>query len=45
MKQTLFYSHSIVASGFELISYTTRFTPFTLLMMLLEINAGFQTVK
>ncbi len=27
------YSHSIVAGGFELMSYTTRFTPCTLLMM------------
>lgn len=27
------YSHSMVAGGFELISYTTLFTPFTLLMM------------
>lgn len=27
------HSHSIVAGGFELISYTTRFTPRTLLMI------------
>ncbi len=27
------YSHSMVEGGFELISYTTRFTPFTLLMI------------
>ena len=27
------YSHSIVAGGFELTSYTTRFTPRTLFMM------------
>src|SRR2546422_8240190 len=26
------YSHSIVAGGFELTSYTTRFTPFTSLL-------------
>src|SRR5690606_3524728 len=31
------YSHSMVAVGFELISYTTRFTPLTLLMISLEI--------
>ena len=31
------YSHSIVAGGFELMSYTTRFTPFTLLMISFEI--------
>ena len=31
------YSHSIVAGGFELISYTTLFTPLTLLMMSFEI--------
>lgn len=30
------YSHSMVAGGFELISYTTRFTPLTLLMISLE---------
>jgi len=33
------YSHSIVAGGFELMSYTTRFTPFTLLMISLDILA------
>ncbi len=33
------YSHSIVAGGLELISYTTRFTPFTLLMISLETLA------
>ncbi len=33
-----YYSHSIVAGGFELISYTTLFTPFTLLIILLEIS-------
>lgn len=31
--QTLFYSHSIVAGGFEEMSYVTRFTPFTLFIM------------
>lgn len=34
-----FYSHSIVAGGFELMSYTTRFTPLTLLMMSLDTLA------
>lgn len=33
---TTFYSHSMVAGGFELMSYVTRFTPFTLLIILLE---------
>ena len=33
------HSHSIVAGGLLLISYTTRFIPLTLLMMLLEICA------
>ena len=33
------YSHSIVAGGFEEISYTTLFTPFTLLIISLEISA------
>src|SRR5437879_13451134 len=32
------YSHSIVAGGFELTSYTTRFTPFTSLLTRLEIR-------
>ena len=36
---TASYSHSMVAGGFELISYTTLFTPFTLLMMSFEILA------
>ena len=31
-----FYSHSIVAGGFPLISYTTREMPFTSLMIRLE---------
>ena len=34
------YSHSIVAGGFELMSYTTRFTPFTSLMIRVEIRAS-----
>ncbi len=33
------YSHSIVAGGFELMSYTTRFTPFTSLITRVEIRA------
>ena len=33
------YSHSIVAGGLLEMSYTTRFTPFTSLMMRLEIRA------
>src|SRR5690606_3102987 len=33
------HSHSMVAGGLLLMSYTTRFTPFTLLMMLFEIRA------
>src|SRR5680860_347323 len=32
----LYHSHSIVAGGFELISYTTLFTPGTLLMISLD---------
>jgi hypothetical protein len=35
----LSYSHSIVAGGLLLISYTTRLIPFTLLMISLEILA------
>ena len=35
--KNLFYSHSIVAGGFELMSYTTRFTPLTLFIISLEI--------
>jgi len=31
------YSHSIVAGGFELMSYTTRLIPFTLLIISLEM--------
>src|SRR5437667_9194614 len=31
------YSHSIVPGGFEVTSYTTRFTPFTSFTILLEI--------
>ena len=33
------YSHSMVAGGLELMSYTTRFTPFTLLMMSFDTPA------
>jgi len=33
------YSHSMVAGGLEEISYTTRFTPFTLWMISLETVA------
>ena len=33
------HSHSIVAGGLELISYTTRLTPFTSLMIRVEIRA------
>ncbi|PXV61044.1 hypothetical protein CLV62_12743 [Dysgonomonas alginatilytica] len=33
------YSHSIVAGGLDDISYTTRFTPFTLLIISLETFA------
>src|SRR5436309_2910515 len=36
----LCYSHSMVAGGLELISYTTRFTPRTSLMMRLLIVAS-----
>lgn len=35
----VYYSHSIVAGGFELISYVTLFTPLTLLMMSLDTFA------
>lgn len=38
-KKGFFYSHSIVAGGLELMSYTTRFTPLTLLMISLETLA------
>ena len=34
------YSHSMVAGGLELISYVTRFTPFTSLMMRVEMRAS-----
>jgi hypothetical protein len=34
-----YYSHSIVAGGLELMSYTTRFTPLTRFMISLEISA------
>ncbi len=34
-----YYSHSIVAGGLELMSYTTLFTPFTLLMISLDTFA------
>ena len=34
------YSHSIVAGGLLLMSYTTRFTPFTSLMMRVEMRAS-----
>lgn len=33
------YSHSMVAGGFELMSYTTRLTPRTLLMISFETVA------
>ena len=33
------YSHSIVLGGFELMSYTTRFTPLTSLMIRFEISS------
>ena len=33
------YSHSMVLGGFELMSYTTRFTPATSLMMRLDTRA------
>ena len=32
-----YYSHSMVAGGLELMSYTTLFTPLTLLMIALEV--------
>lgn len=32
------YSHSIVAGGFDEMSYTTRFTPFTSLMIRVEMR-------
>ncbi len=35
----IIYSHSIVAGGFELISYTTRLTPLTLFIILFDISA------
>ncbi len=38
-QKTSNYSHSIVAGGLELMSYTTRFTPFTRLMISLETLA------
>ena len=34
------YSHSMVAGGFELTSYTTRFTPSTSLMIRVDIRAS-----
>jgi hypothetical protein len=34
------YSHSIVPGGFEVMSYTTRFTPRTSLTMRLEITSN-----
>ena len=34
------YSHSMVAGGFDEMSYTTRLTPFTSLMMRPEIFAS-----
>src|SRR6185312_9606000 len=36
----LSHSHSMVAGGFELTSYTTRFTPSTSLMIRLEMLAN-----
>ena len=38
--QYCFYSHSIVAGGFELISYTTRLIPLTSLIILLDISSN-----
>ncbi|MGY4418079.1 hypothetical protein ACVWY2_000504 [Bradyrhizobium sp. JR6.1] len=32
------YSHSIVPGGFDVTSYTTRFTPFTSLMMRVAVS-------
>lgn len=39
LRISLDYSHSMVLGGLEEISYTTRFTPFTLLMISLETFA------
>ena len=39
LRNSLDYSHSMVLGGLEEISYTTRFTPFTLLMISLETFA------
>ena len=38
-RELLGYSHSMVLGGLEEISYTTRLTPFTLLMISLETFA------
>lgn len=39
IKSSTLYSHSIVEGGLELMSYTTRLTPFTLLIISLETLA------
>lgn len=39
LKNSSDYSHSMVLGGLEEISYTTRLTPFTLLMISLETFA------
>ena len=39
LRNSLDYSHSMVLGGLEEISYTTRLTPFTLLMISLETFA------
>ena len=35
-----YYSHSMVAGGFELMSYTTLFIPFTRLIIALDMSAS-----
>ena len=40
LKNISFYSHSIVAGGLELISYTTLLIPLTRLMISLEMRAS-----
>src|SRR5690554_4211067 len=37
-KSTFYYSHSIVAGGLELMSYTTLLTPFTRFIILFEVS-------
>src|SRR5262249_61742142 len=39
-RPALTHSHSIVAGGFDEMSYTTRFTPWTSLVMRLEMRAS-----